>query len=166
MGPGRRFEIRQEARFVLWALRCAVAHDRGDVCAESELRRGFELADVMETAASFRGFALALCSVQWAPAVWHDPQCGCVSSEELLMLQALADACERQRMGDENPSAWWLVLMPTANVGHLDHVARSWLRALQAAGVSFPQPRELIESLGQLESIAGPAGHGRPLRLN
>ena len=79
------------------------------------------------------------------------------------MLQALADACERQHSGDENPSTWWRVLVPVACITDVDAAARCWLRALHAAGVDFPQSRELIESLGQLESLAGPA---RPLRLN
>jgi len=163
MDPSRQFEIRQEARFVLWALRCAVAQERGDVAAAGELQRGFELADVIETSTPFRQLAVALCSVDWPATVWHDPQCCCVSYEELFMLQALADACERQHIGDGSPSAWWRVLVPQTRVATVDVAARCWLRALHAAGVSFPHPRELIESLGQLEQLAAPA---RPVRLN
>lgn len=157
MDAGRQFEIRQEARFVLWALRCAVAHERGDAAAHAELLRGFELADVLETAAPFREFVRVLCSVEWTPAAWHHPQCSCVSNEELIVLQALADTWERLRCGDSCPGTWWQVLVPASVAGRLDADARLWLDALRGAGVAFPRSAELIESLRLLENMAQPA---------
>ncbi len=54
-------EIRQEARFVLWALRwCALAHQGDNEQAHGEIVRGFELADASETVPSFWEFARSL----------------------------------------------------------------------------------------------------------
>lgn len=157
METSRQVEICQEARFVLWALRCAIAAVRGDAQAEAELARGFELADVPETSIAFRRLATALGAVQWRAPAWHHPQCGCVSTEEMCVLRALAEAAERERTGDPRPGQWWLLLLPAALVADADAIARGWLAALERAGVVFPAPPELMECLQPLETVAGPA---------
>jgi len=159
----RHVEIRQEARFVLWALRCAVARLRGDPAIEQEIERGFEIADVTETVVEFWALAEALYAVAWSHAVWHDPRCCCASSEELLILQALAEVAERLRNGQPEPACRWRVILPDVSVEVVDASARAWIEVLDRAGVVFPPMGELIDSLGPLQNIARPAG---AVRLN
>lgn len=157
----RQFEICQEARFVLWALRCAVAWSRGEPEARTELQRGFELADVPETTTSFLEFSRRLCAVTWEPTTWHHPRCCCVSPQELLMLQALSGAAHRLRRGDAAAVPLWHMLVPDHAVEAVDASAREWLVALDRAGIRFPAPEELLECLRPLEAITAPAGSHR-----
>ncbi|MEJ0100199.1 MAG: hypothetical protein WDO12_10875 [Pseudomonadota bacterium] len=157
MDTSRQAEICQEARFVLWALRCLVAGARGDEDAQEELAQGFELADVPETAGAFGRLADALCAVQWPLPVWHHPRCSCVSAEEMCVLRALAETAERQRHTDPRPAQWWLLLLSADGVRIVDAAARSWLAVLERAGVVFPSPAELLECLQPLEVVAEPA---------
>src|SRR5687767_13890380 len=86
-------EIRIEARFVLWALRCCAHRDgMAPQVAAREVSRGFELADAAETLDRFWRFAQALCDALDAPQVWHHPTCECVSPEEMAVLEALCFA--------------------------------------------------------------------------
>ncbi|MEJ0098445.1 MAG: hypothetical protein WDO12_01320 [Pseudomonadota bacterium] len=157
----REVEIRQEARFVLWALRCAVLRSYGNSDAEAELARGFELARVSETLSQFWSLASALISVDWSPAVWHEPWCCCASNEELIILQAMAESAERLR-GEQAEPAWrWRTIVPATSVGLIDAMARSWIAALDRAGVMFPRSAELVQSLRPLENITQPAGMAR-----
>jgi hypothetical protein len=153
----RQAEICQEARFVLWALRCAVAAQRGEEGAEAELRLGFDLADVHETAPAFRDFAEVLCSLEWPHTVWHHPRCGCVSTEEMCILRALADAAERERNDDQGPGHWWRLLLQVDAIASVDGRARAWLGALGRAGVVFPSQAELVECLRPIEGLAEPS---------
>ncbi len=153
----RQAEICQEARFVLWALRCAVAAGRGAEEAAAELTLGFELADVAETAAAFRGFAAELCAVQWPLEVWHHPRCCCISTQEMFILQALAQAAERHRQADSAHGHWWRLLLPANHIAAVDAAAREWLGVLERAGVVFPSPAELVECLRPLEGLTEPA---------
>jgi hypothetical protein len=157
MEISRQTEICQEARFVLWALRCAVAGARGDQEAQAELARGFELADVPETADAFRRLALALTSFQWPLPVWHHPRCSCVSTEEMCVLRALSEVAERQKQSDPRPVLWWRLLLPAEGIAAVDAAARGWLLVLERAGVVFPRPAELVECLQPLEAVAQPA---------
>jgi hypothetical protein len=158
MDAQREFEIRQEARFVLWALRCAVSRSRGDFEAEAEIAWGFQMADVLDTSVEFWNFADVLCSIGWSLAAWHDPRCGCISTEEIVMLQALAETAERQRRQQLEPAAWWRTLVPNNTVTSIDAQARCWLNALDRAGVKFPGQGELVTGLRQLENLVEPAG--------
>lgn len=153
----RQAEICQEARFVLWALRCAVAAERGEAGAEAELQLGFELADVPETAASFRDFAAVLCNLDWPLTVWHHPRCCCVSTEEMFILRALADTAERQRRGEMGQGLWWHLLLQVDAIAAVDGGARAWLGALERAGVVFPSQAELVECLRPIEGLAEPS---------
>lgn len=159
----RQLEVCQEARFVLWALRCAVARHDDDREAAAEISRGFELADVSETSLAFWEFAEALRSIVWAETVWHDPRCCCVSTEEVFLLQALAETSERLRQSEVQPAQWWRVLIPAKSIAIVDRMARAWLDALDRAGVVFPLRGELVDSLRPLENMMTPAGS---LRLN
>ncbi len=158
MDAQRELEIRQEARFVLWALRCAVSRSRGDFEAEAEIAWGFQMADVLDTSVEFWNFADALCSIGWSLAAWHDPRCGCISTEEIVMLQALAETAERQRQQQAEPAVWWRTLVPNSAVPSIDAQARSWLDALDRAGVQFPCQGELVSGLRPLENLMEPAG--------
>jgi hypothetical protein len=153
----RQAEICQEARFVLWALRCAVAAAAGEAGAEAELTLGFALADVAETAPAFRDFAGALSVVEWPDAVWHHPRCCCVSTEEMFILRALADTAERQRRGEAGHGHWWLLLLNVPAIPAVDAGARAWLRVLERAGVVFPSQAELVECLRPMEGLMEPA---------
>jgi hypothetical protein len=148
MEISRQTEICQEARFVLWALRCAVAGARGDQEAQ---------ADVPETADAFRRLALALTSFQWPLPVWHHPRCSCVSTEEMCVLRALSEVAERQKQSDPRPVLWWRLLLPAEGIAAVDAAARGWLLVLERAGVVFPRPAELVECLQPLEAVAQPA---------
>lgn len=158
MDPRRELEIRQEARFVLWALRCAVSRSRGDYEAEAEIAWGFQMADVLDTSVEFWNFAEVLCSIGWSLAAWHDPRCGCISTEEIVMLQALAETAERQRTEQVEPGMWWRTLVPAGTVPSIDAQARAWLKSLERAGVKFPCQGELVTGLRQLENLMEPAG--------
>jgi hypothetical protein len=158
MDAQRALAIRQEARFVLWALRCAVSRSRGDDEAEAEIAWGFQMADVQATTTEFWNFADVLCAIGWSPAAWHDPRCGCISTEEIVMLQALAETAERQRRQQVEPAVWWRTLVPDNTVQSIDAQARSWLHALDRAGVKFPCQGELVTGLRQLENLVEPAG--------
>lgn len=153
----RQAEICQEARFVLWALRCAVAARRGEEGAEAELILGFNLADVPETAPAFRDFAAVLCGLDWPLTVWHHPRCCCVSTEEMFILRALADTAERQRAGDPGQGHWWRLLLQVEAVAPVEGRARAWLRVLERAGVVFPSQAELVECLRPIEGLSEPA---------
>ncbi len=158
MDSQRELAIRQEARFVLWALRCAVSRSRGDFEAEAEIAWGFHMADVLDTSVEFWNFADALCAIGWSLAAWHDPRCGCISTEEIVLLQALAETAERQRRQQLEPATWWRTLVPNHVVPSIDAQARSWLEALDRAGVKFPCQGELVTGLRQLENLVEPAG--------
>lgn len=161
MDMARQFEICQEARFVLWAVRCAVARFRGEHDAGVELERGFELADVPETTGAFLAFSRSLCAVDWPPTTWHHPRCCCVSNEEMLVLQALAEAAHRLRTGNVAPPPLWRLLLPAVAIAAIDAAARNWLATLERAGVLFPAPEELLECLRPMEGLAEPAMAGR-----
>lgn len=157
MEGARQFEICQEARFVLWALRCAIARGRGETGADAEISRGFELADVPETTPAFLAFGHLLASVEWHETVWHHPQCRCVSTEEMWVLRALAECTEPLHGATPAAIRWWRLLLPAAAIPAVVAAARSWLAVLERAGVVFPSPAELLECLVPLEGLAGPA---------
>ncbi|MET0293153.1 MAG: hypothetical protein ABW136_12400 [Steroidobacteraceae bacterium] len=147
-------EIRIEARFVLWALRCC-AHRR-DVPLQTiaqEVARGFELADAAETLDRFWRFAQALCDVVETPGVWHHPTCDCVSSEEMQVLEALSHAAlerpETVRIGTP-----WRRLVGDDYALLVDRLARQWLHALRNAGICYPAPGQLVRE-GSAGTYAG-----------
>lgn len=150
-------ETRQEARFVLWALRTANCGLQGEEAAGMELARGFSLAGVEETIAAFQDFARALFAMSWPLTVWHGPRCGCISTEEVFVLNALAEAAARQRDGDEGAAQWWRLLLPAGRIAAVDAAARLWLSQLERSGVAFPGPQQLHHCMRPLEHIAGPA---------
>ncbi len=147
-------EIRQEARFVLWALRCcALDHQRANPDVHGDIARGFELADALETLPSFRAFALHLQAA--APGVvWHGPACGCVSSSEMHVLHALAQVADHLRAATAAPADWWRILLPAAQRGQVDGWARHWLAELNRAGIEYPGTTRLIEALTPLQMLA------------
>lgn len=147
MQADRELEIREEARFALWALRCcAAARSRGEAFI-SELSRGFELADVTETSREFRRFAELLCHCADGRVTWHEPRCACLSLGELFILQALATAGERLGEHATAPAPWWNGVMDSRAASQVDDLARCWLVSLQRAGIRFPRPAELVVSL-------------------
>jgi hypothetical protein len=146
-------EIRQEARFVLWALRwCALDHQGDNEQARAEIVRGFELADASEAASSFWEFARCLCSAA-STVVWHGPVCGCVSSGEMHVLHALAQVADHERGAIAAPSVWWRVLVPAARLEQIDGLARRWLGQLHRAGIEYPGATRLIEALNPLQNL-------------
>jgi len=147
-------EIRQEARFVLWALRwCALDHQGDSEQAKAEIARGFELADASEAAASFWEFARCLCQCASSSLVWHGPVCGCVSSGEMHVLHALAQVADHERHAIAGASPWWRVLVPAARLEQVDALARRWLAQLHRAGIEYPGATRLIEALGPLQNL-------------
>lgn len=137
-------EIRIEARFALWALRCC-AH-RQDVPIETiaeEVARGFELADATETLDRFWRFAQVLCDVVESPEVWHHPTCDCVSSEEFQVLEALSHAAI-EHYGDAATGTPWRSLVGEDYALLVERLARQWLLALRRAGICYPPPGELV----------------------
>lgn len=147
-------EIRQEARFVLWALRwCALDHESNNEQARAEIVRGFELADASEAAASFWEFGRYLCQSASPAVVWHGPVCGCVSSGEMHVLHALAQVADHERAAIAAPSAWWRVLVPATRLEQVDALARSWLAQLHRAGIEYPGAMRLIEALSPLQNL-------------
>lgn len=157
MSALRELEIRQEARFVLWALRSAMAGARGDEAAGTELARGFTLVGVSGTAGTFTDFTRALFAVDWDISVWHGPRCCCVSTEEVFVLNALAEAAERQRRATAGPAQWWRLVLPPDRIAAVDAAARTWLQELERAGVRFPPPDMLDACLRPVQNIAEPA---------
>ena len=126
-------EIRQEARFVLWALRrCAEWSPESEAMA-ADVCQGFEAS----------GFA------------WHSPECACVSDEEMQVLHALALAADPLARPDPKPSAWWRVVGDEEELARVDLLSRDWLEALKLAGVPFPAPAGLTPSLSRLEGLIG-----------
>lgn len=144
------------ARFVLWALRCAHEDARGDAAADAHLRQGFELTGVAGTLPEFHVFSSRLFVIEWPQTVWHHPTCCCMSTEEVLLLQTLADVAGRQRDGVIAPSPWWRFLVPAAITADLDSSARRWLAALERADVVFPPAAELTQLLQPIEGLTGP----------
>jgi hypothetical protein len=153
----REVEIRQEARFVLWALRTAVANHHGYREARLEVLNSFRLSGIEATRHRFWRFADALAQVGWAPTVWHDPCCGCASTEEILVLQALAETRARLCNGLRGAGQKWSALVSPEHTALIDLAARGWLMALQACGVEYPRPNELITCLGSLSVLSEPA---------
>jgi hypothetical protein len=154
-------EIRQEARFVLWALRwCQLAHQGDNERARAEIARGFELADAPEAVPSFWDFASLLCHATSA-VVWHGPVCGCVSSGEMHVLHALAQVADHEREAVAAPSHWWRVLVPAAQLEQIDQLARRWLAQLYRAGIVYPGATRLIEAFTPLQPLMDemPARH-------
>ena len=145
-------EIRIEARFALWALRCC-AHNRDmplRTIAE-EVARGFELADASETLDRFWRFAQVLCDVVDSTSAWHHPTCDCVSEEEMQILEALSfaagDAGERPVSG----TTAWLRVVDADYALRIEALARQWLHALKRAGICYPSPGELVREGSALQ---------------
>jgi hypothetical protein len=150
-------EIRIEARFVLWALRCC-AH-RGETSvqvAALEVARGFELADAAETLDRFWRFAQALCDAVDSPQVWHHPACDCVSPEEMSVLTALCFAAVAPAHVPmaARPQAPWEVLVAEDHALLVHALASQWLHALRRAGICYPLPGELVRE-GSSQLYAG-----------
>jgi hypothetical protein len=144
-------EIRQEARFVLWALRwCAAAQEGEREAAHAEVMRGFDLVDATDTAGSFWEFAQCLCQCLSAGLVWHGPACSCVSSGEMHVLHALAHVADQSRANDSLPSRWWRVLVPESRLHLVDGLARLWLIQLRRSGIKYPGAAELVEAMTPL----------------
>lgn len=150
-------EARQDACFVLWALRTANRDASCRDAAGPELMHGFMLAGVHDSIAAFHDFTRALFAMQWSPTAWHRPRCGCVSPEEVFVLNALAEAATRQRNGNEHAARWWRLVLPDGRIDGVDAAARLWLLHLELAGVTFPAPERLHSCLQPLECITGPA---------
>lgn len=147
-------EIRQEARFVLWALRCCALDRMGtNQPAREEIVRGFELADASETTASFWEFARCLCRAATSGLVWHGPACGCVSSGEMHVLHALAQVADHERSAVAAPSHWWRVLVPAVQLEQVDQLARRWLAELCRAGIQYPGATQLVGALTPLHNF-------------
>jgi hypothetical protein len=147
-------EIRIEARFVLWALRCC-AQRRHEPLEEiaREVMRGFELADATETLDSFWRFAQALCDVIESAEAWHHPTCDCVSDEEMQILEALshtAFGC-REPLSPHEP---WPRLVGEDYSLLVGRLAGQWLAALRNAGICYPAPGELVRD-GSRSTYAG-----------
>jgi hypothetical protein len=151
----------REARFVLWALRSAIAFDHGDERAQAEIMRGFELADVMETSRAFWEFAATLCALRWEHTVWHDPRCGCMSTEETIVLRALAESASELRGDSGRPLQWWSLLLPADAIQAIHVAASAWVRELDRAGVVLPAAHDLARSIHPLENLVEPAGRTR-----
>jgi hypothetical protein len=155
-------EIRQEARFVLWALRwCALARQGDEPLAQDEVSRGFDMAQAREVAVSFWEFADCLCRCVSSGLVWHGPACTCVSSGEMNVLHALAQVAGDLRSGAPAPALWWRGIVPASRLPLVDGLARLWLGQLQRAGIDFPGPTQLIEAMTPLHNLVeeGPARH-------
>lgn len=147
-------EVRQEARFVLWALRCCVLVRDGDnERLSGQIDRGFELADASETVSAFREFGTSLYQAASAAVIWHGPECGCISSGEMHVLHALAQVADHRREQVVEPSQWWRVVVPAARVAQIDQLARQWLAQLHRAGIEYPGTTRLIEALTPLQSL-------------
>ena len=84
-------------------------------------------------------------------------RCGCVSNEEMFILQALAETAINQRHAEGGFTHWWRLLVPAEDVAPVDAAARAWLAVLNRAGVVFPSPAELVECLQPLHDMAEPA---------
>lgn len=161
MSSLQELQVRQEARFVLWALRCAMGGERGEEGAAGDLARGFALLGVSETSASFQDFVRALAAMDWSMEVWHGQRCCCVSTQEVFVLNALAEAAQRQRLADARPAQWWQLVLPAGRIAAIDAAARLWLVELEEAGVILPGPDLLETCLRPLQNIAEPASSAR-----
>lgn len=148
-------EIRIEARFVLWALRCC-AH-RADTPLQAvarEVSNGFELADVAETLDRFWRFSQALCDALPSPAVWHHPTCDCVSVEEMQILEALSFAAIEGVEPGGATTTPWLRIIDAEYAQLIETLARQWLVALRRAGICYPLPGDLVRE-GSAQQYAG-----------
>lgn len=155
-------EIRQEARFVLWALRCcALLHNGNNRAAQGEIVRGFEIADALETLGSFREFGVFLQEAAKG-VVWHGPACGCISSGEMHVLHALSQVADHQRDAAVTPSQWWRVLVPAVHLDRIEILARRWLADLGRAGIEYPGVNRLIEALTPLHMLMDETPGHRP----
>lgn len=161
MSPLQELQVRQEARFVLWALRCAMGGERGEEGAAGDLARGFALLGVSDTAGSFQDFVRALFAMDWSLEVWHGQRCCCVSAQEVFVLNALAETAQRQRHADAQPAQWWQLVLPVERIAAIDAAARVWLMELEEAGVVLPGPDLLETCLRPLQNIAAPATSAR-----
>jgi hypothetical protein len=153
--------IREEARFVLWALRCAAAAEAGDDDARAELERGFELVDVAETNDAFAAFALALCRGGTGRIEWHEPACACVSAPEMAVLHQLATIAARLHAAEADADRGWEALVPAVLAPRVDRLARGWLLSLREAGICFPEPSQMIASLSALQNFIEPPPSAR-----
>jgi hypothetical protein len=134
----QELEIRQEARFALWALRCCAQSDQPLQDSWARVTWGFELTDVSETLSDFWRLASELCLAARPDFEWHSPDCPCVSEEELQLVQALAEASEALDATNPKPAAWWRGVVADDAVSSIDALARTWLSGLQRAGIRFP----------------------------
>ena len=134
----QELEIRQEARFALWALRCCAQTDLPLQDSWARVTWGFEITDVSETLSDFWRFASELCSAAVPGFEWHSPDCPCVSEEEMQLVQALAEAAELQNAANPRPAVWWRGVVADDTVTSIDALARKWLSGLLRAGIRFP----------------------------
>ena len=143
-------EIRVEARFVLWALRCCAHRPQDSTNAVTqELARGFELADATETLGRFWRFAQTLCGASESAVDWHHPSCDCVSLFEMQVLEALSLVATP---GWSVPR--WVALVGPEAAPQVDALARHWLSDLRRAGIGYPAPGELVRA-GNAVAYAG-----------
>lgn len=154
MSESREVLMRREARYVLWALRCAMRAARGDEEAADSLG---EQAETFAVTLACEPFIRLVRSLQTAASVdWHDPDCGCVSSGEMALLQALASPPEEAPVH----GGWWPLVIATGSTEGAREAARDWLRCLAAAGLCFPHADALlatvIEPIGNLVEVPAP----------
>lgn len=141
-------EIRQEARFTLWALRTLNSRELTREQRQRLLAHGFDLADARHALPMFLRFGQQLAGATGHRIHWHEPHCCRLSGGELLVLQALAQC---QSAGGECPV--WRQLLGAGESSELADCGREWLRALSLEGICFPTPAELVEGLAPLENL-------------
>lgn len=140
-------EIRQEARFTLWALRTLNLRQLSGEQRQRLLAHGFDLVDATHALPLFLRFGQRLAGATVRRIHWHEPYCCRLSAGELMVLQALAQCqCEGQCLA-------WRELMGAGENGELAASGREWLRALSLEGICFPTPAELMDGLAPLENL-------------
>jgi hypothetical protein len=144
MNGHREVLLRQEARFVLWILRCGAAAAAGRDDERNLLERGLAQASASATARACWRLSEALCLLGSDRIDWHHPQCDCVSSGEMAVLHALASVAAQLEPTEQPPEQWWGVIVPMESVLFVDRLARTWLIQLHRAGIGYPTPPQLL----------------------
>jgi hypothetical protein len=138
-------------QLTVWAMRCWLAGEQGDIDAARAAKWAFERAEVGEAARDLASFMTVLNSAAIKPVVFHQPGCPHASDDEFLLLAAVG--ATQWRRADQLHAAlsWWL---PPAAVRIAEMPLRRYAEKLRGRRLVM---RRRAAALTENTSVAIPA---------
>ncbi len=95
-------------QLTVWAMRCWLAGEQGDIDAARAAKWAFERAEVGDAVRDLASFMTVLNSAAVKPVVFHQPGCPHASDDEFLLLAAVGAAQWRRADQLHAALSWWL----------------------------------------------------------